>query len=1479
MEESSLDLTPYQYLNLPNIDYKYSVSTIEFDLSNAISDLSPPEEQKNFNPKKKDKSVISTSTVDNKKKKKSKQNNKKKNKEEVVDLRLSKQDSKNGIFNIKVTNKVKPGKDSKKNAKIKQQQQHLVTQALNLAMNVIKQQKEEPTGDFEINTDIPPSSNVAMTEGNVTITKKDKKGKKNKGKNQAPPKNQNKPSEGDKIVEGNKKVEDFLKSIKAKNEKLEKEKMKESIKMKYVNKYKYLFTLDPANRLRIRNEQVKIENEVVIDLFTTLSILDFASLEKDQIKDICVLIDCICEILIQTKEVNQKAVGVFVDKLIEFITNQFSNKDTEYGIIIILNCLYSMLKIKIENLIEKTDKSLIDFTNKYIEEEIKKVPLEQNLIFENNNNLSNGLLIGFFLRMIFDKEQSDFESMIQQLIDLIISILKKRHEIDVNTHKIADIYHELKENYSSMRFLLKFQNLFDIKKDIFYSLSIKTSKSFENLILTLQQEILEKSKKKLIFMMNSIILKYLEVFPYIYNLDNKFYDDVFIYLKLICDNENYCGCLEEKYEFVKNVKVSSFNFTNDDTLLKYILFLMKIFKLFQIEETEIKCEDIYVQYFIKVLEFVFEIKNSYLKDKYKTLMKKEIENKFNNETLNTIIFENVLTKIKKIINVDKQSNLVKLIRELKNFITFINSNPNLKTKSFSYIQDVNEECSLEKQIYILFLLNFVDTTKDLEEIKKIPFKRIILFNSDLLNFTLHYYVNEEIDKLNKVKEIIHDNNKEEFEKEILSKLSVDVESKKIYEFIHDLNIIEKFNINIPIEPILKLRTKENFIFIDTIILNYLNKSSDKTPEIVKTNYPIEINFEKEIQEVNDRKGKYDKVYFNKDKTDSILNVLIEIKRISDLILDNPDTFKADDILVEGENGQVQIEKKQKANLDIILQIFNELLSINELTELKSSLLKENIEFTLLFSQIGNFILKILSNDSLFSLLSQSSSLLSSFMKNYIPFKDIFNKLRNEADNSLKKETIRVDLNQPLTLLTNVSENSKNLDKISLYVKCEDMISNLVIHRCSGQLVYLFPESDIYKFLLTNNRHFLSIVSNSLGTIYQTQILNQEKIGALLEKAQDDNEDYLEEVIYEIFSKEVITYLKNPKEIIEFLSTINEGMRYDLLPTKNKFYESIFPYFYIWKCIMSKIVNGFKLYTSDRQHITIIGNYKTLLKFIINYLERESKLFEMFLLIVVSLLHLIDEQEYEKNYDNDTNTEEKEDMNSLDNFDEKTLTDDFDYNTYKFLLSILFRFVKIFPSLVKFYYDESKNKLKNIFKNLICSLILPKLLLDLRERIKNNQKILNENQIFLKEFVSNHYLEFYFSPIEEIKFSIEIKIPPIFPLKKLEINIKCNASIEERKLLNIKMNLNHTLNSSIDNISDNLIIWKEDVKQLIIQGNEPCPICYFYLHTTDKSLPSLYCHTCKKKFHGLCIKEWFKNLERNGQETTCPMCRSEWKFRK
>ena len=113
---------------------------------------------------------------------------------------------------------------------------------------------------------------------------------------------------------------------------------------------------------------------------------------------------------------------------------------------------------------------------------------------------------------------------------------------------------------------------------------------------------------------------------------------------------------------------------------------------------------------------------------------------------------------------------------------------------------------------------------------------------------------------------------------------------------------------------------------------------------------------------------------------------------------------------------------------------------------------------------------------------------------------------------------------------------------------------------------------------------------------------------------------------------------------------------------------------------------------------------------------------------------------------------------------------------------------------------------------------------------------------------------------------------------LDIKINSNAMIEERKMMNITMNLNFTLNSSIDIICDNLLIWKDDVKELILKGKEPCPVCYFYLNTTDKSLPKVYCHVCKKSFHSICLNKWFQSQSSIGKEHSCPMCRGVWKGR-
>ena len=521
----------------------------------------------------------------------------------------------------------------------------------------------------------------------------------------------------------------------------------------------------------------------------------------------------------------------------------------------------------------------------------------------------------------------------------------------------------------------------------------------------------------------------------------------------------------------------------------------------------------------------------------------------------------------------------------------------------------------------------------------------------------------------------------------------------------------------------------------------------------------------------------------------------------------------------------------------------------------------NLSTLFYFNYIESFIYFIFSNEEIFNNLKKSPKFLSSFITLYISF----------------KENIKFDktfFNDYLSKSNNINpiEAKKILTMINILNECEIQLTNLLISRCSSQLVYLFPENEIFILLQTNNRKFLKTVTDNLREVYKTQILSAENVKNLLNKAQDEEEDYLADVIYSIFGKETIKYLEDPKDIIKTLVSINEGMKYDLLPNKNNFVSSIYPYFYIWKAIMMKIEFGFKLYTTDKSKTELIENYKTLLRFIISYLEKNSLLYEMFLLILVSLVHIIDQQDYENDIDNSDPIN-----NDFQNFDENQLTNEFDHNTYVFLLSILYKFVKIFPSLIKYYYDESQNKLRYMFKNLIFSQILPKLLADIRSGIISNSKILLDNGIILNESILKNVLDFNYQLNEEIALTISVKIPPIFPLKKLEVNVKCNAQLNESKLFNIKMNLNHTLNSSLENICDNLIIWSEDAKQLVVLNNEPCPICFYYVNNTDKSLPSLECHTCKKKFHSFCIKEWFKSQQHLGKET-CPMCRGEWKLK-
>ena len=1467
----------FQYINLFKIDYKYKIFKGIFDTSNAISTLLENEIEKEKNFKKKEKSIISSNTKISKKEAKQiqKKNAKKRKNEEEErkeqELMLEKQDSKNGIYSIKPINKKQKEKEKKQIQKINQMKEKQVQYLKQLES---KLEKENEVLNEEDNNDSNIHQNINNKKGNK---------KKNKNKNKD---NEFYEKEYKDDKEGNKKVDDFIKSIKAKKEKIEKEKGKENIKLMFLNQYKYIFTLNPSNRLKLREENNSIEDEILINLFNIISKSNLN--EKENIKDISILIDSLGEIIYNKNDEN--LINFFVKNCLDLIHNQINNMYDDNIFSLLLNVCYTLMKIQnkkinaFNDLKEKTE-IIYNISKNLFEKDIKE---NQNIDLKTNNNLIKSLLFNFILLYLLDLKELEIpKQLINNYNNLIKQKSNEKEDTDFDLFRIK---------LSTLNFLLHLKDIFDIKKSDFYSLNIKTTKLFFDYMANIQEKILKENISCYYNIISLILSHYIYNFDFFYEFDNKLYDDIFELFKFITENELFINQKEDKNNFIKNIDFNILSLTSDDSISKYLMILMKIFKLFDKDDLNY---DLYVDYFSNVLDFVLDIKLSYLNEKYLTLLQRELNGKISQE-LSKRLLNVLLRKINKI-SKDKE---IKIIRGLKDLIIFYRKFDLIKDECLTVIQNMNSEL-IDDEITLLFLISFFDVKyKNIDKfIDVIPFEKIGFINQKAISFLLHHYINEELQNLSDIIKLYEEKDKSKINEFIINRFIKHISENQTSLTIDDFKLIEKSNITIPVENLIDIRNELNYKLVDAFVIKYINENG--LNEKIIENYPYKKNLDTLIQETNDKNEKfYEKGYIN--SINNLVNILIEIKKIDNIILKDSEHYTIEDIEIEdtkkedkivNENAENLIniltnkiekeeeekkeedkkeedkveKKKSKANLDIILYIFSEIFELKEFNSIKEKINENNLEKLnsdltqniLLFSEYEQFIYKTLLNNNLFSHLAPSTKLLTSFMKSYIIFKEYFNYNKSILNNIIT-EYKKYDINKILYYINN----------IYIFSLCEESLTNLIIEKCSSQLIYLFPESEIYLLLQSNNRKFLKKTTDSLNEVYKTKILCQENIESLLKKAQDEEKDYLEDVVYEIFNKETIKYLENPKEIIELLMSCNEGLRYDLLPSKNEYYNSIFPYFYIWKNIMNKIENGFKLYTSNQSHVTLIENYKTLLKFVINYFERNSKLYEMFLLIVVSLIHLIDQQDYENNIDDsDINN------NNFEDFDENNLTNSFDHNTYMFILSILFKFVKIFPSLVKFYYDESKNKLKNVFKNLICTLILPKLLVDLRKGIKSNEKLLAENKITLGNFISLNYLEFKVELNEEIKFYVEVKIPPIFPLKKLDINIHTNISLDERKLLNIKLNLNHTLNSSIDNVCDNLIIWIEDLKQFYLIGNEPCPICYFYLNTTDKSLPSLQCHTCHKKFHLVCIKEWFKSQASYGPKETCPMCRSEWKMKK
>ena len=1455
-----------------------------------------------------------------------------------LELELSKKDSKNGIYSLKQTkekekkkekNQGKSKNDHRKQQIIKEKKMEELVNETNKIVESIDNNYEE----FEISTSSIQSQTQNISQNQNQIVHKNKKGK-NRNKHrefdykekemekEEKFKNKNKEKEE---KEGNKKVDDFIKTIKEKKEKQEKEKEEENIKLLFYTKYKYLFKFDLSNRLKLRDENSMIEEDIIKDLFEIIKAKALDS--KELIKEFLILIDSLGEIMYSTpKNVeNIKNIELFLILCINYINQLLENNYDENKFILIINIFYTFIKMKLE--LKSEFENIFNKIYKLINKDIIKNSLNNNI--KNNNKYDireNSYLVRdlfcFFLIEFFNNNKDRNNLDLTCLNDLI-----REYSILFNTKK-KDSRNEIHQDenielftikYNTLSILMNLFSIFDFNKSSFYSLNIKATKEFESFFKNIQQ-ILIKNNVSLFMKMGFILLQqFIFNMDLFYELDCNLYEKIFNLLLILAENEPFNdisnkSIISEKILFIKNLKMNELSLNSDDSVSKYILILMKLFKFFTFDNCKGEYNTTYIKYFQKVLNFSFEIAQSYLKEKYISLLQRELKAKIEN---NKDIIKELLNQILDTINEIIETKDITLIKNYKNISKFFSNIEELTDETFLYIKTNfnKEELNIKEEIKIILLLSVVPKNQKIIKkfIKEIPCKIILFINQAMVNHYMNNYINEEIDYINKMIKEYFNEKKEECQQSIIVKFINKLKNENIYDTIELWNLIISQKINLNVKDIYDLKNQNNYKIIDGIIL-YLIINDINLKEIQEL-YKYKKDFVKEIQVVNDANGDFKGTgYVANCKLDELIHILVELNKINILLKNEPNYFKQykdqlkeekknenkkdvnqkdeekeDENKKEGkkEEGKTEEEKKEEndkdkkeeengvkeathINMDLILYIFTELLEIKELKSVKDKVTEKNISDKLnqnnlstlfYFNFIQYFIYHILSNEEIFNNLKKSPKLLFSFINKYISFKE----------NIKYNKTFYKDyLSKSKTI--DIQQSKKILVMLNILNECELNLTNLLISRCSSQLIYLFSEKDIFILLQTNNRKFLKTATDNLKEAYKTQILSAESIKNLLDKAQDEEEDYLPDVIYSIFGKETIKFLEDPKDIIKTLISINEGMKYDLLPNKNNFVNSIYPYFYIWKTIMMKIEYGFKLYTTDKSKKELIENYKTLLRFIISYLEKNSLLYEMFLLILVSLINLIDQQDYENDIDNSDPIN-----NDFQNFDENQLTDEFDHNTYVFLLSILYKFVKIFPTLIKYYYDESQNKLKFMFTNLISSQILPKLITDIRNGIISNSKILLDNGIILAETIIKNLLEFNYQLNDEIALFISVKIPPIFPLRKLEVNVKCNAILNENKLFNIKMNLNRTLNNSLENICDNLIIWSEDAKQLVILNNEPCPICFYYVNSTDKSLPSLQCHTCKKKFHFYCIKEWFKSQEHLGKET-CPMCRGEWKLK-
>lgn len=200
----------------------------------------------------------------------------------------------------------------------------------------------------------------------------------------------------------------------------------------------------------------------------------------------------------------------------------------------------------------------------------------------------------------------------------------------------------------------------------------------------------------------------------------------------------------------------------------------------------------------------------------------------------------------------------------------------------------------------------------------------------------------------------------------------------------------------------------------------------------------------------------------------------------------------------------------------------------------------------------------------------------------------------------------------------------------------------------------------------------------------------------------------------------------------------------------------------------------------------------------------------------------------------------------------------------FAANLLFRCLKTFPSAVRSWYEGLlKGRSQLFIKN--CAKFMSPLLIE-RELCRVRKASSDQLLMRVEQTSTSCTIGVQYS-LEEFTFSLNLSIPPEYPLKSASVTGGERLGITESKWRAWLLTVQSLLCQNLA-IVEVLQQWRTNAEKTL-SGVEPCSVCYCVLQPGDKSLPGPSCKTCKHRFHSACLYRWFKT---SGQ-ATCPMCRA------